>query len=76
MKIGDVVVSKKTRPDERAKVIKVDISLDKKKKPKTKYVAEYADKSTLIFYGWDVNKTVTKVEENDGQLCLFDFLEA
>ena len=73
MKVGDTVMSIKTRPYENAKVIKADISIRDCGSVRTKYVAEYKDGSTLIFYGWDINKNVFKVAEADGQICLADY---
>lgn len=77
MKIGDIVMSTKTRPYENARVISADISnrIDKtgKKYVSTLYVAKYADGSLLEFRGQQVNKSVFKVMESDGQMCLSDF---
>lgn len=79
MKVGDVVMSTKVRPYENAKIVKTDIKTrwDEKKNRKetrTEYVAEFPDKSTFIFYGFNINKSVFKVMENDGQMCLSDFM--
>lgn len=79
MKLGDVVMSTKVRPYENAVVTKVDIRLcfnEKKqlKETRTTYEAEFPDKTKLIFYGFDVNKSVFKVMESDGQMCLSDFM--
>lgn len=78
MKIGDVVMSTKVRPYENAKVVKsnVTIKFNKKtgkKETRTEYVAEYKDGSTFIFYGFNINKSVFKVMEADGQMRLEDY---
>lgn len=80
MKLGDVVRSTKVRPNETAKVVKVDVKKvfnEKKERNeiRTTYSAEYPDKTTLIFYGFDINRFVFKVEENDGQMHLSDFID-
>lgn len=79
MKIGDIVMSTKVRPYENAKIIKADISVrfnEKRQRNETRttYVAEFHDKSTFTFYGFNVNKSVFKVMEADGQICLSDFM--
>lgn len=79
MKVGDIVMSTKVRPYENAKIIKAYIKtrFDEKKnrnETRTEYVAEFPDKSTFTFYGFNVNKSVFKVQEADGQLCLSDFM--
>lgn len=79
MKVGDIVMSTKVRPYENAKVIKADIKTQwnekkNRKETRTEYVAEFPDKSTFTFYGFNVNKSVFKVMEADGQLCLSDFM--
>lgn len=79
MKVGDIVMSTKVRPYANAKIIKADIKTrwDEKKNRKetrTEYVAEFPDKSTFTFYGFNVNKSVFKVMEADGQMCLSDFM--
>ena len=80
MKIGDVVKSTKIRPSESAKVIKADIKIrfnDKKmsNETRTEYVAEFPDKTTFTFYGFDINRSVFKVQESDGQMRLEDFID-
>lgn len=79
MKVGAKVKSTKVKRKDLATVISVDITKkhDTKKNReiiKSKYTAKYDDGSSLIFYGFDVGKTVFKVEESDGQMCLSDFL--
>ena len=80
MKVGDTVRSTKVRPGDRAKVIKADIKVrnDNKKQRKeirTSYTAQFPDKSTFIFYGFDIDRTVFKVEEANGQMRLEDFMD-
>ena len=80
MKIGDVVKSTKIRPSEPAKVIKADIKIrcnDKtmRNEVRTEYIAEFPDKTTFTFYGFDINRSVFKVQESDGQMRLEDFIE-
>ena len=79
MKIGDVVRSTKIRPDDHATIIKANIHVkfnEKKQKneTRTEYVAEYPDKTTFIFYGFDIDRYVFKVPESDGQMCLDEFM--
>ena len=79
MKVGDVVISNKVRPSDKATIVKVNVKIvfnEKKnrKETRTEYVAEFPDKSTYTFYGFNVNKSVFKAEEPDGQLCLDDFI--
>ena len=78
MKIGDRVRSIKVRPKEVATVTKVDISLKEKAAEKRKfrssYEAQFDDGSKLIFYGFNINQTIFKVEEDDGQLHLNQFM--
>lgn len=79
MKIGDIVKSKKIRKSEKAKIIKVDINVrhnDNKGRNecRTTYLAEFPDKSTFTFYGFDIGRSVFKVEEADGQMCIEDFM--
>lgn len=79
MKVGEKVKSTKVTRKDLATVVTIDISKkhDTKKNReiiKSKYTAKYADGSSLIFYGFDIGKTVFKVEESDGQMCLSDFL--
>lgn len=80
MKIGDVVKSTKIRPSEHAKVVKADIKIrfnDKtiRNEVRTEYIAEFPDKTTFTFYGFDVNRSVFKVQESDGQMRLEDFID-
>ena len=80
MKIGDIVRSTKIRPNETAKIIKADVRkkyIEKKEMTeiRTEYVAEFKDKSTIKFYGFDINKTIFRVREADGQMRLEEFME-
>lgn len=78
MKVGDIVMSTKIRSYENATIVKAEYTrfVDDKGKQsvKTKYIAEFADGSSFIFHGANVNKSVFKVQENDGQMCLSDFM--
>lgn len=81
MKVGDLVVNNKVRPKEHAEITKVDISTrwedtdnGKKKKVRTKYTAQFDDGTTMIFYGFNVNKSVFKWLPPDGQMSLEDFM--
>lgn len=71
-------MSTKTRSYENAKVTKVEIKTrvkpDGKRETRTSYEAEYPDGSKLIFYGFNVNKSIFKVQEHDGQMVLSDFM--
>lgn len=81
MKIGDKIRSTKVRPKEIATVTKVDINLrekaekGRKREVRSTYTAEFDDGSSLIFYGFNINRTVFKVEESDGQMCLDQFIK-
>lgn len=80
MKIGDIIRSTKVRPSETAKIIKADIRqkyIEKKEMTeiRTEYAAEFKDKSTIKFYGFDINKTIFRVREADGQMRLEEFME-
>jgi hypothetical protein len=82
LKIGDKVYSKKVRPNEVATIIKVrkdirDKATDKgiKKEFRTSYVAQFEDQSTLIFYGFDINRFIFKVDDDHGQMNLADFMD-
>lgn len=76
MKVGDVVYSTKTRPNVYATIESAHVKNVKNKKGKvecrTTYKAKYEDGSTLTFYGFDINRSIFKVEEDDGQISLFD----
>lgn len=79
MKIGDIVMSTKIRPYENAKIIKADIKIrfnEKKQRneTRTEYIAEFPDKTTFTFYGFNINKSVFKVLKADGQMVLSDFM--
>lgn len=78
MKLGDTVMSTKTRPYEKATIIQIDISnrlVNGKKQVRTKYIAQYADTSLLNFAGASINRTVFLSEEPDGQMSLEDFAD-
>ena len=80
MKIGDIIRSTKVRPSETAKIIKADVRqkyIEKKEMTeiRTEYVAEFKDKSTIKFYGFDINKTIFRVREADGQMRLEEIME-
>lgn len=79
MKIGDIIRSNKVRPNDTAKIIKVEVKkIHNGKKNRTEirttYTAEFPDKTTMVFYGFDINRFIFKVEEHDGQMCLSDFM--
>lgn len=82
MVIGDVVMSTKIRPYENATITKVDISIHektnkkgiKRKETRTSYTATFADGTSFIFYGFNINKSVFKVVGHDGQITLWDFM--
>lgn len=79
MKVGDIVRSTKVRPSDRAKIVKVEIKkIHNEKKDieeiRTTYTAEFPDKTSMIFYGFNINKSVFKVMSHDGQMCLSDFM--
>ncbi len=83
MKIGDVVISKKIRPDSRAVVTNAEVVIkekelkngNKKKETRTKYQARFDDGSFMVFYGFDIGRSIFKVEESDGQLRLDQFMD-
>lgn len=80
MKLNDIVRSTKVRPGDTARIIKVDVKKtynEKKNRDeiRTTYSAEFPDKTTMTFYGFDINRTIFKVEENDGQMHLSSFME-
>lgn len=80
MKIGDIVYSTKIRPYEHAVIIKADVDIRwregkdgvRKKETRTSYVAQFTDKTTMTFYGFNVNKSVFKYILPDGQISLSD----
>lgn len=81
MKIGDKVRSTKVRPKEVATIIKSDVKIRKdqaksKQEVRTSYTAQYDDGSSLIFYGFDINRTIFKVElpEEFTQMSLDQFM--
>ena len=80
MKIGDIIQSTKVRPNDTAKIIKADVRQkynDKKGKTevRTEYVAEFEDKTTMEFYGFDINQSIFRIEEADGQMRLEEFMD-
>lgn len=83
MKIGDKVRSTKVRPNEIATITKAEIDIrnkakkdgGKRKNIRSKYEAEYADGSKLIFYGFDIDRFVFRTDEVDiGQMSLDMFM--
>lgn len=77
MKVGDIIYSTKIRPKAKATIVKADVNVkdrEGKKEVRSKYVAKYKDGSEITFYGFDINRTIFKYEESDGQLSLFDFM--
>lgn len=78
MKVGDIVYSTKIRPYEKATIQKVDIDIRERegKKPEIRstYIAKYLDGSELRFYGFNINKSIFKHMEKDGQLTIFDYI--
>jgi hypothetical protein len=80
MKVGDKVRSLRIRPDEIAVVTRADIKIVKNEKKnrdetRTSYTAEFDDKTKLIFYGFDINRFIFKVEEDDGQIHMSEFID-
>ncbi len=83
MKIGDIVYSTKIRPNTHAVVTNAEVVIKekelkngkKKKETRTKYQARFDDGSMMVFYGFDIGRSITKVEESDGQMCLSEFME-
>ena len=83
MKIGDIVTSKKIRPGLHATITNAEVVIKskelkngrKKKETRTMYQAKFDDGSSMIFYGFDIGRSVFKVEEADGQMCLSEFME-
>lgn len=82
MKIGDVVYSTKIRPKTPAVVTNAEVVIKekelksgrKKKECRTKYQAKFDDGTFMVFYGFDIGRSVFKVEESDGQICLSEFM--
>lgn len=77
MKVGDRIKSTKIRPTDIATIVKMDAKIKEragKKEIHTKYVAKYSDGSEITFYGFDINRSVCKYEEPDGQLSIFDYI--
>ena len=82
MKIGDKVRSTKVRPNDVATITKSNVILNNKNKNdivkkeiRSSYEAEYEDGSKLIFYGFDINRTIFKVEDDYGQMHLGQFID-
>lgn len=81
MKVGDKVCSTKVRSGEVATITKADVKIKyreskngKKKEARTTYYAEFPDGSGFTFYGFNINKSVFKIIEPDGQINLSDFM--
>lgn len=78
MKVGDKVRSTKVRPTEVATISKAEIKICDdgcgKKGTRSTYTAKFDDGSSLIFYGFDIGRSVFKVEDNDGQITLDQFI--
>ena len=82
MKIGDVVCSTKSRRNIHAVVTNAEVVIKekelkngmKKKETRTKYQARFDDGSFMVFYGFDIDRSIFKVEESDGQMCLSQFM--
>lgn len=83
MKIGDIVISNKVRPGTPAVVTNAEVNIKekelksgkKKKECRTKYQAKFDDGTFMIFYGFEIGRSIFKQEESDGQLCLEQFME-
>ena len=83
MKVGDIVISTKVRPNARAVITNAEVVIKeeelksgkKKKVCRTKYQAKFDDGSFMIFYGFDINRSVFKQEESDGKMCLEQFMK-
>jgi hypothetical protein len=83
MKIGDVVISNKVRPGTPAVVTNAEVVIKekelksgrKKKECRTKYQAKFDDGTFMIFYGFEIGRSVFRVEESDGQMCLEQFMK-
>lgn len=82
MKIGDIVISNKVRPGTPAVVTNAEVNIKeeerkngtKKKVCRTKYQAKFDDGTFMVFYGFDIDRSVFKQEESDGQMCLEQFM--
>ena len=82
MKIGDVIYSTNVRGGDYATVIDAEVKLKekntkagKKTEVRTKYTAKFKDGTLLVFYGFDIGRSVFKFEEPDNQMNLSDFME-
>ena len=83
MKIGDVIFSTKVRPYENAVIVKADVEIKKRtnkngsvrEETRTTYKAQYKDGSEITFYGFNINKSVFKHTEPDGQINLKEFMD-
>lgn len=85
MKIGDVVFSTKIRPGVHAVITNAEVVIKekelkngkKKKETRTKYQAAFDDGSMMVFYGFNINKSVFKAvgESSDGQMHLCQFMD-
>ena len=82
MKIGDIVISNNIRPGTPAVVTNAEVVIKekelksgrKKKECRTKYQAKFDDGTFMVFYGFDINRSIFKQEESDGQMCLEQFM--
>lgn len=78
MKVGDRIYSTKIIPYELATIEKIDVDIKKrdgkKDEVRTKYIAKYLDGSEITFYGFNINKTVFKHIEPDGQYSISDYI--
>lgn len=83
MKIGDVVFSTKIRPLKLATISDVQVITKekklkdgrKKKEVRTTYTAQFDDGTFMKFYGFDIDRTIFKYVEPDGQLSLDAFID-
>ena len=77
------MVSNKIRPGVQAVITNAEVVIKekelksgrKKKECRTKYQAKYDDGTFMVFYGFNIGRSVFRVEESDGQMCLDQFME-
>lgn len=78
MKIGDRIWSTKIRPGDTATVVKADVEIKKREgkssQVQSRYTARYLDGSEITFYGFNINKSIFKRMDPDGQYTLFDYM--
>lgn len=79
MKVGEKVFSTKVRPWDVATITKMDLQQhynEKKNRMETRttYTAEFDDGTSLIFYGFNINKSIFKHVVPDGQMDLSQFM--